>query len=270
MSRRRLVSTPSTRSVRLRSVPTVRSTGGVFLSFSREAYQGLSNTGTLGQTHPDPLERWRHLEHCARALGFACTALEAHLVGVHQCFFGRDFTTRQINDWRERPLVERLSSVLPRRAHSLRRQRLLQDVLDLEHLLRQPPPFQVAEQIDLFERSLRPAGYDFWFGRTAWARRSDRAHRGVERGHAELPRHPLDLTTSHISTALLIVLEHCVLLDRIFASWAEHPLTGTAHEGPFTATGWFEEIRADYAGPHAAYFRRVVTASSLRDTTAAH
>lgn len=247
----------------MRSVPTVRSPGGVFLSFAREAYQALSTKETARKTHLDPLERWRHLEQCARALGFACTALEAHLVGIHQCFFGRDFTTRQIEEWRERPLLERLSSVLPRRAHSLRRQRLLQDVLDVERLLRQPPPFQVAEQIDLFERSLRPAGYDFWFGRTTWARRPERTQRGGERGYAALPRNPLDLTTSHVRTALLIVLEHCVLLDRSFGGWAEHPLTATDPHGPCTATLWFEELRADYAGPHAAFFRRVVTARAL-------
>lgn len=239
--------------------------GGVFLSFSREAYQALASQVTAGKAQRDPLDRWRHLEHCARVLGFACTALEAHLVAIHQCFFGRDFTTRQIAEWRERPLLERLSSVLPRRAHSLRRQRLLQDVLDVERLLRQPPPFQVAEQIDLFERSLRPAGYDFWFGRTAWARRTDSGQRGRERGYAEFPLNPLDLTSSHIRTALLIVLEHCVLLDRSFVGWAEHPLTATDHEGAVTATLWFEELRADYAGPHAAYFRRVVTARALDD-----
>jgi hypothetical protein len=56
------------------------------------------------------------------------------------------------------------------------------------------------------------------------------------------------------------VLEHCVLLDRSFVGWAEHPLTASDQGEPLTATAWFEELRAAYEGPHAAYFRRVVTA----------
>lgn len=255
MSPRLLVPPPDKRNARLRSVPTVRSPGPVFLGFARAAF---SDAKTLGDARLPVEERWRPLELRLRCLTYALTALEAHVVAVHQCFFAREMTTRQVLSWRKRPLLDRFSDLLPKRAHSARRQRLLRDVVELERLVRQPPPLQVVEQIDLFERSERPRGADFWFGNAVWVRRA--GPKDDDEGHrpAELPRDPLELTDRALDTALLVVLEHVVLLDRTFRGWAEHPLS-TRYDGKaLTAGEWFLELRESYVGPHAAFFKRVV------------
>lgn len=254
VSPRLLVDPPEKRSARLRTVPTVRSPGSVFLGFARAAWsEGRSEAGTRA-----PAERWRPLELRLRCLTFALTALEAHVVAVQQTFFAREMTGKQVLSWRRRSLLERISDLLPKRAHSARRQRLLRDVTELERVIRQPPPLQVAEQIDLFERSVQPRGADFWFGNAVWVKRPGK--KDDDEGHrpAGLPRDPLELTDGALDTALLIVLEHCVLLDRTFQGWAEHPLS-TRHEGKTLSAGdWFTELREGYTGPHAAYFKRVV------------
>lgn len=254
MSPRLLVDPPEKRHARKRTLPTVRSPGPVFLGFARAAFE---EARALPAT-PSSDERWLPLERRVRCLGYALTALEAHVVAVHQAFFARELTTRQARAWRKRPLLERFSELLPKRAHSARRQRLLRDVLELERVLRQPPPLEVAEQIDLFERSERPSGADFWFGKAVWVRRH--APKDDDEGHrpAALPRDPLDLDQRALETALLVVLEHCVLLDRTFQGWAEHPLTTKVAGRTLSAREWFSELREGYTGPHAAYFKRVV------------
>lgn len=254
MGPRLLVSPPEKRQARQRTLPTVRVPGPVFLGFARAAYEEARASAATSS----PEDRWLPLERRARCLTYALTALEAHVVGVHQSFFARELTTRQVRAWRRRPLLERFSDLLPKRQHSARRQRLLRDVLELAHVLAQPPPFQVVEQIDLFERSERASGADFWFGRAVWVRRH--GPKDDEDGHrpAALPRDPLDLDERALETALLIVLEHCVLLDRTFQGWAEHPLTTRFEGRTLTAGEWFAELREGYTGPHATFFKRVV------------
>lgn len=251
---RLLVDPPVKRQARKRTLPTVRSPAPVFLGFARAAYD---ESKALPQTSA-PAERWLPLERRIRCLHYALAALEAHVAAVHQTFFAQELSTRQVSAWRQRPLLERLSELLPRRLHSARRQRLLRDVLELERVIRQPPPLEVAEQIDLFERSERPSGVDFWFGRAVWVRRP--TARDEEEGHrpAALPRDPLELDERGLVTALLVVLEHCVVLDRVFEGWTEHPLATRSGGTTLTAREWFKELREGYAGPHAAFFKRVV------------
>jgi hypothetical protein len=256
VSRRSLVDPPIQRGARKRTLPTIRSPGPVFLSFAAEAYRGSRDAEAEGAVS---LGRFRSLEQRTSALMFASCALEAHSVAVHQAFFARDMSTREVAEWRRRGLVERFADLLPKKVHSARRQRLLMDVTELIEVVRQPPPIRVAEQIDLFDRTERPTGPDFWFGNSVWVRRDgprlpeDERHRP-----ADLPTDPLELTHTHLVTALLILLEHCVLLDRHFTRWAEWPLATLIDGQVLTAASWFDELRKSYAGPHAAYFRRIV------------
>ncbi len=256
---RLLVDPPERRHARQRSVPTVRSPGPVFLGFARAAFRGLAEAS---ETPGSPAERWRPVELRLRCLSYALTALEAHVVAVHQTFFARELSGKQVLAWRRRPLLERFSELLPKKAYSARRQRLLRDVVELERVVRQPPPFQVAEQIDLFQRSERPSGADFWFGNAVWVRRP-RSAKDADEGQRPgyLPQDPLELSERQLQTALLIVLEHCVLLDRTFQGWAEHPLSTRDEGRTLTASDWFAELREGYTGPHAAFFKRVVVES---------
>lgn len=253
VSPRLLVEPPEKRHARKRTLPTVRSPGPVFLGFARVAFD--ESRALARSTSPE--ERWLPLERRVRCLLYALSALEAHVVAVHQAFFARELSTRQVIAWRKRPLLERLSELLPKRLHSARRQRLLRDVLELERVTRQPPPLEVAEQIDLFERSERPSGIDFWFGRAVWVRRP--TARDDEDGHrpAALPRDPLELDDRALVTALLVVLEHCVVLDRTYEGWTEHPLATQVGSRTLTAGEWFQELRDGYEGSHAAFFKRV-------------
>jgi hypothetical protein len=247
---------PRPRGARKRTLPTIRSPGPVFLGFAARSFRAAADA----QGQPAPaLTGFRALEQRTSALLFASCALEAHTVAVHQCFFARDLSTREILLWRKGDLVDRLADLLPKKVHSPRRQRLLMDVAELCELVRQPPPIRVAEQIDLFERTERPSGPEFWFGNTVWVRRDESRLIEDERHRpADLPADPLELTHEHLVTALLILLEHCVLLDRHFARWAEWPLATLLDGQVLTAATWFDELRRAYAGPHAAYFRRVV------------
>lgn len=253
MSRRTLVDAPEHRSARKRSLPTIRSPGPVFLAFAISSYREAK------ELLDDPaVGRFRALEMRLGALLYTSSAIEAHAVAVHQCFFARDMPTREVLLWRRGPLVERFADLLPRKVHSARRQRLLADVVELIDLVRQPPPIAVAEQIDLFERTERPSGPEFWFGNTVWVRREPPRLPEEERHHpAELPIDPLELTDQALETALLILLEHVVLLDRHYTRWAEWPLATRIGGETVTAAAWFDELRKAYDGPHAAYFRRI-------------
>jgi len=262
VSRRSLVDPPQPRGARKRSLPTIRSPGPVFLGFAAHNYRAACDVEPdtpFGLAGPAGPARFRALELRTAALLFASCALEAHVVAVHQCFFARDLSTRQVLAWRKLDLVARFADLLPRRVHSARRQRLLLDVVELLGVVRQPPPLRVAEQIDLFERSVRPSGPSFWYGNAVWVRRDNARPSDDERHRpADLPRDPLELALTQLQTALLVLLEHCVLLDRHFSRWAEWPLATVVDGGVLTAAGWFDELRRAYLGPHAAYFRRIV------------
>jgi hypothetical protein len=257
VSTRNLVDAPEQRSARRRLRPTVRSPGPLFLGF---AYESWSASQDWADEAPLPTDRWRGLEIRLSCLNFAMSALEAHTVAVHQVFFAGSMPRRQVAEWRRRPLVERMADLLPKKVHSARRQRLLQDVIDLVEHVRQPPPFQVAEQIDLFERPERPSGTEFWYGKSVWVR-SPPPHEVNETDEryrpSDLPTDPLDVGRAQLSTALLIILEHLVLLDRHFKDWPEWPLT-TRHENEeISVSAWFALLRSDYTGRHSAFFRRI-------------
>ena len=254
MTRRTLVDAPEQRSARKRSLPTIRSPGPVFLAFAAQSYREARDL-------PDDagaIARFRPLELRLSALTFMASALEAHMVAVHQCFFARDMPTREVLLWRRGPLIARFADLLPRKVYSARRQRLLADVVELIDVARQPPPIAVAEQIDLFERTERPSGPEFWFGNSVWVRRDVPRLPEEERHHpAALPTDPLELEDESMQTALLILLEQCVLLDRHYTAWAEWPLATRIGSETLTAAAWFDEMRQAYNGPHAAYFRRI-------------
>jgi hypothetical protein len=239
-------------------LPTVRSPGPVFLGFAAEAFRASQE---LAEGPLLPAERWRPTEARISALSYAHAALEAHTVGVHHCFFGQKMATREVVAWRQQSLVQRFAELLPKTAQSGRRQRLLRDVVELLALCRQPPPLHVVEQIELFARKDKPSGADFWFGRSTWVRRElPKGSLGdKEPGHpAGLPKDPLALGESPTMTALLVLLEHVILLDRYYPRWSEWPLRTWRRAEELSAAGWFEELRGGYDGPHASSFRRVV------------
>lgn len=234
--------------------PTIRSPAAVFLAY---AMRNLDLAEAAKRERPLAQARWRAVEHRLSCFVFACSALEAHAVAVHQAFFAHRMPSRAVLAWRERPLAERLFELLPRRERSLRREQLLEDVLTFRRRVEQPPPFPVAEQIELFARPEPERADAFWFGdaRSAFVRLFSEP--SDEHRPADLPGHPLDLDERGLETALLVVLEHIVLLDRHFKGWAEWPLRAVKDGRPQSAAAWFEELRGRYEGPHAAYFRRI-------------
>ena len=243
------------------STAAVRSPAALFLHFSaRNLEESRSLLATTGPEQHTP--QWRLVEHRLSALLFACSALEAHLVAIHQVFFGHRISRQEAAAWRQLPILERLSSLLPKRVFSTRRQLLLREVLELRERIAQPPPFQVAEQIELFAPVQTRSSSDFWFGSSqgAWVKVPLDAQEEEENPpSAGLPKDPADLLDLHVVTALLILLEHAILLDRIYQNWSEWPLSVLRDRDPSHASQWFEELRAPYEGPHAAYFRRLRT-----------
>lgn len=239
------------------SPASIRSPGAIFLSFAARNFDEARRVDEAGREDPD--QRWRATEHRLAAFLFACSALEAHVVGVHQCFFGQGRTPRELRTWRARSLEARVKELLPKRSWSVRRRRLLADVVQLRRRAEQPPPFQVAEQIELFGPAEPPAHGAFWFGpdRGGWFKVAPRRDEDDEHQPAGLPDDPLDLDERQLTTALLVVLEHTVLLDRHFQGWSEWPLSARVGGRTVTAAEWFDALRAGYEGPHAAYFRRV-------------
>lgn len=240
------------------SPASVRSPGAIFLYF---AARNLDESCRLEGAGRDVERRWRAVEHRLSAFVFACSALEAHVVGVHQCFFAHRLPAREVRAWRELPLDERVKDLLPKRSLSSRRRRLLAEVMAFKRRVEQPPPFQVAEQIELFGPPEPPSSGTFWFGaeRGAFVKVTPKRDDDNEDRPTGLPKDPLDLEAVPLVTALLVVLEHCVLLDRHFQGWAEWPLSLRRDGRTVTAAEWFFELRAGYDGPHAAYFRRIRT-----------
>lgn len=242
------------------STAAVRSPAALFLHFAaRNLEESRVFVSPAGHEHTP---QWRLVEHRLSAILFACSAVEAHLVAIHQVFFAHRISRQEAADWRQLPILERLASLLPKRVFSARRQLLLREVLDLRERISQPPPFQVAEQIELFAPVQTRSSSDFWFGSSqgAWVKVPLDAQEEEENPPgAGLPKDPADLQDIHVVTALLILLEHAILLDRIYQNWSEWPLSVLRDKDPSPATQWFEELRESYEGPHAAYFRRLRT-----------
>lgn len=251
---------------RKRSSAAVRSPAALFLHFAaRNLDEADRLQGEQGpHRHPSipPGVRWRVMEHRLSCVRFATAALEAHVLALHQVFFAHQMTQAEGAAWRRLPLSERLQALLPKRVLSPRRRNLLQEVLALEERISRPPPFQVAEQIELFAPTETRSSADFWFGsaRGAWVkvplRQSDEPD---EARPAGLPDDPAELSTPHVLACLLVLLEHALLLDRAYPEWSEWPLS-LFHDGQARSAGeWFQALRERYEGPQAAYFRRIRT-----------
>jgi hypothetical protein len=189
--------------------------------------------------------RWGLLRHRLGALTWACSALEARANEV-QAEHGIPGRVRVPEaEWRARPLEQRVGELVGAREMSRRRQRLLRDVEEFRDAILRPRPARFVEQLRLDDpgRDAVPVLVESAGGR-------ERRYRP-----ADLPGNPLNFADGHLRTALLVVLEHVVLLDRRFER--HHPLTARRGTGEVTAAAWFEELRGGYQGPHAAYFRRV-------------
>lgn len=242
------------------STAALRSPAALFLHFAArnlDESRGIAPVSSLEHAH-----QWRLVEHRLSCVLFACSALEAHLVAIHQVFFAHRMSRQNAATWRQLPLVERLSSLLPKRVFSTRRQGLLHEVLELRERIAQPPPFQVAEQIELFAPVRTRSSSDFWFGSSpgTWVKVPLETSEKIDHpASAGLPKDPADLKDVHIVTALLILLEHAILLDRAYPQWSEWPLSVLLERDAIPAAAWFEALRERYDGPHAAYFRRIRT-----------
>lgn len=242
------------------SAAAVRSPAALFLHFAARNLEESRIDTAVSLSERTP--QWRLVEHRLSCVLFACSALEAHLVAVHQVFFAHRLSRQEASSWRQLPMVERLSSLLSKRVFSTRRQMLLQEVLELRERIAQPPPFQVAEQIELFAPVQTRSSSDFWFGSAqgAWVKVPLETQEGTDhQPSAGLPKDPADLNDTHVVTALLILLEHAILLDRAYANWSEWPLSVLRDRVACPAVLWFEDLRQAYEGPHAAYFRRIRT-----------
>lgn len=235
---------------------SVRSPGALFLQF---AATHLEETELSGHRTGTESSRFAPVRSHLSALLFAGSALEAHVVGLHHCFFAHRMRAEAVVAWRQRPLPERLADLLPKKVLSQRRRRLLDDVLALQRRVLQPPPFHVAEQIELFAPAAPPEKGAFWFGNTesTWVKMPSAGDDDDTHHPAGFPLDPLDLQPRHLVTALLILLEHAVLLDRAYRSWSEWPLSVFVGGEVRTAGEWLGVLRHSYEGPHAAYFRRI-------------
>ncbi|MEX2610527.1 MAG: hypothetical protein WEA24_11315 [Gemmatimonadota bacterium] len=213
----------------------------VFLTCAVADWDALGDDAMAG---PEEVLRWERLRRRLGAFIWACSALEARANEV-QAEHGIPGRVRVPEaEWRTRPLEQRVGELVGEREMSRRRQRLLRDVEEFRDAVLRPRPARFVEQLRLDD-----------LGRAAPVLVESAAGQDRRYRPADLPGNPLNFGDGHLRTALLVLLEHVVLLDRRFER--HNPLTARRGAGEVTAPAWFEELRGGYQGPHAAYFQRI-------------
>lgn len=173
--------------------------------------------------------------------GFQGRINEAYQLRLHQGRVHAD------PDWRRRTPERRLEALLGDEL-SLRRRRLLRDVDEMWEIVARPAALRVVKQMTLDPVSDRP-------GAPRVLLETGPANRESRYRPAALPSDALSFEDLHLRTCLLIMLEELVLIERRF-----HPQPPLLVRGEDRALGvgdWFDSLRADYVGPHAAYFSRI-------------
>ncbi len=150
-------------------------------------------------------------------------------------------------DWRRRTPERRLETLLGDEL-SLRRRRLLRDLDEMWEIVARPAAVRVVKQMTLETASDRP-------GAPRVLLETGPAHRESRYRPAALPSDPLSFENLHLHTCLLIMLEQLVLIERRFHP--QPPLLIRGRNGEQGVGDWFDALRADYVGPHAAYFSRI-------------
>lgn len=194
----------------------------------------------------------RNQEHALElrlaAFFFAKAAFEARINEVHERRVGTRSRVRPDGNWRWRTAEDRLEALLGRRSMSRRRRRLLRDVAEMWDNVALPAAIRFVQQMGLEDAA--GGSSDGSLLLEAGPRYREERYRP-----AALPADPLAFEETHLRTCLLVMLEHLVLLERRFRP--RPPLKVPRAEKLREVSAWFDELRADYDGPHAAYFKRI-------------
>jgi hypothetical protein len=208
----------------------------VLLGFAAHQHAAVQGAGSAGAA----------LEHRLAAFffaygGFQSRINEAYQQRLHQGRVHAD------PDWRRRTPERRLHALLGDEL-SQRRRRLLWDVEEMWETLARPAALRVVRQMTL-ETAAESADAPRVLLETGPANREARYR------PAALPSDALSFDDRHLQTCLLVMLEHLVLIERRFHP--QPPLRVRRGDAELDIGDWFEELRAGYTGPHAAYFSRI-------------
>ncbi|MEJ2219049.1 MAG: hypothetical protein P8099_20880 [Gemmatimonadota bacterium] len=209
----------------------------VFLGFAAHQYAAAEVAENAGAA----------LEHRLAAFFFAYGGFqgrinEAYQQRLHQGRVHAD------PEWRRRTPERRLEVLLGGEL-SRRRRRLLRDVEEMWDTVARPAALRLVRQMTLGTPDRSGSGDARVLLETGPGYREDRYR------PAALPADALTFDDRHLRTCLLVMLEHLVLIERRFHP--QPPLRVRRGDGNADVGDWFEELRRDYTGPHAAYFSRI-------------
>ena len=189
---------------------------------------------------------------------YAYCALEAHISDTCY-FFQNQIPQCSSQKWKTKIIEDRLQYLLGDKIISKRRRRLLENIREFRHSIQHPEPFVILERTTVI--SERECGHGIVETISKYTRsnivKARKKYISTHYKPSKFPPDPLLIEYIHIQTALLIILEHILLLERKYKKRSGNPILILRKGEVILVTECFKTLRNKYNGPHAAYFNRI-------------